>query len=157
MVKRPFAVGILIACAFSLGAQQRLEPVAPKPSPTLYQIDLVSSEKLLSLDLPVLKGTVYLFHQYPTGTLISVRKSTVKQVGKMSPAAIAAAIPTTARTVANVAMSRSARIVGCSNTGNNFAAFVAYTVLTAATAVVPSNQISTPVRKPTYGPNANST
>ena len=63
----------------------------------------------------------------------------------------------TVATVANVAMSRSARIVGCSNTGNNFAAFVAYTVLTAATAVVPSNQISTPVRKPTYGPNANST
>ena len=104
MVKRLFAAGILIACAFSLGAQQKLQPVAPKPAPTLYQIDLVSSEKLISQDLPVLKGTVYLFHQYPTGTLLSVRKSTVKQFGKMTPAAIAAAIPTNARTVGNVAM-----------------------------------------------------
>ena len=104
MVKRLFAAGILIACAFSLGAQQKLQPVAPKPAPTLYQIDLVSSEKLISLDLPVLKGAVYLFHQYPTGTLLSVRKSTVKQFGKMTPTAVAATIPTTARTVGNVAM-----------------------------------------------------
>ena len=57
-------------------------------------------------------------------------------------------------TVAKLAMSSTARIAGCSNTGNSFAAFVANTVLTAATAVVPSSQIITPVRKPTYGPNA---
>ena len=104
MAKRLFAAGILIACAFALGAQQKLQPVAAPPAPTLYQIDLVSSEKLISLDLPVLKGTVYLFHQYPAGTLISVRKSTVKQIGKMSPAAIAASSPTATRAIGNLAM-----------------------------------------------------
>ena len=55
MVKRLFAAGILIACAFALGAQSKLQPVVAPPAPTLYQIDLVSSEKLISKDLPVLK------------------------------------------------------------------------------------------------------
>ncbi len=104
MAKRLFAAGALIACAFALGAEQKLQPVVAAPAPPLYQIELVSSEKLISRDLPVLKGTVYLFHQYPTGTLSSVRKSTVKQVGRMSPAAVAATVPTTARTIGSLAM-----------------------------------------------------
>jgi len=82
MPKRLAAAAILVACSFALGAEQ------------LYQIDLIPSGKIVSLDAPTLKGTNYLFHQYPTGTLISVRKSTVKQIGKMSPTAMAAASPT---------------------------------------------------------------
>jgi hypothetical protein len=80
-------------CAFFLGAE---EP--------LYQIDLVPSGKLISRDLPTLKGATYLFHQYPTGTLISVRKATVKQITKMSPTAAAAASPTRIVPIGDLAM-----------------------------------------------------
>jgi hypothetical protein len=83
MPKRLAVAVALLACAFALGAEE-----------ILYQIDLVPSGKLISRDLPALKGTNYHFHQYPTGTLISVRKSTVKQITRMSAAAVAAANPT---------------------------------------------------------------
>jgi hypothetical protein len=76
-------VTILLASTFALGAED-----------ALYQIDLLPSGKLISRDLPALKGTTYLCHQYPTGTLISVRKSTVKKITKLSPTAAAAVNPT---------------------------------------------------------------
>ncbi len=83
MPKRLAVTSVLLAFAFALGAED-----------ALYQIDLVPSGKLISRDLPALKGTTYLFHQYPTGTLISVRKSTVKQITRMSSTAAAAVHPT---------------------------------------------------------------
>ena len=52
----------------------------------------------------MLKGSTYLFHQYPSGTLISVRKSEVKQIGKMTPTAVAAASPTATKRIGNLAM-----------------------------------------------------
>lgn len=65
-------------CAFALGAED-----------VLYQIDLLPSGKAISKDLPTLKGGSYLYHQFPTGTLISVKKSTVKKISRMAPEAIA--------------------------------------------------------------------
>lgn len=82
MTKRVAVAAVILLCAFALGAEE-----------ALYQIDLVPSGKLISRDLPVLKGTTYLFHQYPTGTLSSVRKSTVKQITRMSATAAAAVNP----------------------------------------------------------------
>ena len=54
-----------------------------------------------------------------------------------------------AATTAKLATSSKPRIDGSSKIGNSFAAFVANTVVTAATAVVPSSQVKTPVRNPT--------
>ena len=104
MPKRLAAAAILLVSALALGAEERLRPVAPAPAAQLYQIDLVPSGKLVSQDLPALKGASYLFHQYPTGTLISVRKSTVKQISKLSPTAVAAASPTATKRIGNLAM-----------------------------------------------------
>jgi hypothetical protein len=92
MSKRLAVAIVLLVCAFALGAEE-----------VLYQIDLVPSGKLISRDLPALKGTNYLFHQYPTGTLISVRKSTVKQITRMSAAAVAAADPSRIVTIRDLA------------------------------------------------------
>jgi hypothetical protein len=96
MPKRLAVATALFVCAFSLGAQQ-----------ALYQIDLIPSGKLIARDQPVLKGMNYLFHQYPVGTLISVRKSTVKQITKMSPEATAAANPTRIVPIRDLAMQGS--------------------------------------------------
>jgi hypothetical protein len=92
MSKRLAVAIVLLVCAFALGAEE-----------VFYQIDLVPSGKLISRDLPALKGTNYLFHQYPTGTLISVRKSTVKQITRMSAAAVAAADPSRIVTIRDLA------------------------------------------------------
>jgi hypothetical protein len=104
MTKLLTSVAALLACAFLVSAEEKLQPVVPAPAAQLYQIDLLPSGNLISQDPPVLKGTNYLFHQYPTGTLISVRKSTVKQIAKMSPAAVAAANPTATKRIGNLAM-----------------------------------------------------
>lgn len=76
MRKRVAAAAVLLVCAAALGAEE-----------SAYQIDLVPSGKLYSRELPALKGTMYLFHQYPSGTLISIRKSAVRQITKMTPKA----------------------------------------------------------------------
>ena len=87
MTKRFAVAAVLLVCASALGAEE-----------VLYQIDLVEHKgdtgKIISRDLPTLKGTVYLFHTYPTGTLTSVRKSAVKQISRLSPTAAAAVNPT---------------------------------------------------------------
>jgi hypothetical protein len=84
MRKRIAPVAVLLVCAVALGAEEGI-----------YQIDLVPSGKLYARDLPALKGTAYLFHQFPGGTLISVRKSAVKQITRMTPTAAAFANPKT--------------------------------------------------------------
>ena len=104
MAKLLTSVAALLACAFLVSAEQQLRPVASAPAVQLYQIDLIPPGKLISQDLPVLKGTNYLFHQYPTGTLISVRKSTVQQIVKMSQIAVEAANPTAIKRIGNLAM-----------------------------------------------------
>ena len=104
MAKLLTSAAALLACAFLVSAEEQLRPVAPAPAAQFYQIDLLPSGNLISQDEPVLKGTNYLFHQHPTGTLISVRKSTVKQIAKMSPAAVAAASPSATKRIGNLAM-----------------------------------------------------
>jgi hypothetical protein len=68
------AGGILIACAFTLGAEEKF-----------YQIELVPSGKVVSTDLPVTKGTMVVFHGYPSGNLMSMPRSTVKRVVAIAP------------------------------------------------------------------------
>jgi hypothetical protein len=82
MLKRPAIAIVLLLGAFTLGAEE-----------VLYQIDLIPSGKAISKDLPTLKGGSYLYHQFPAGTLISVKKSTVKKISKMTPEAIAQVDP----------------------------------------------------------------
>ncbi len=78
MTRRLVVAAVVLVCASALGAEEALR-----------QIDLLPSGKAISKDLPTLKGGSYLYHQFPTGTLISVKKSTVKKISKMAPEAIA--------------------------------------------------------------------
>jgi len=84
-----------------------------------YQIDLAPSGKLMSKDAPVLRGNTYLFHSYPDGTLMSLRRSDVKGVAKVAPdAALAKANPGVIA-IGNLAMQG-----GSSQAGPNNAAAV---------------------------------
>jgi hypothetical protein len=83
MPKRLTLAAAVLACASVLGAED-----------ALYKIDLVPTGKAVSKDLPVLKGTSYVYHAYPSGTLVSVKKSSVKQITRMTKAAAEATQPT---------------------------------------------------------------
>jgi hypothetical protein len=108
MAKTLVAAALVLVSAFALGEEKAaLQRLAPPPAAQLYQIDLVPGSdtgKIISRDLPTLKGTVYVFHVYPAGTLTSVRKSSVKQISKLTPAAVAAANPTAIKPIGDLAM-----------------------------------------------------
>lgn len=61
-----------------------LFPLAAAAEQAYYQIDLVPSGRMISTDVPALKGGAYLFHGYPSGTLVSLRKSNVRQITKIT-------------------------------------------------------------------------
>jgi hypothetical protein len=69
MSKRILMVTALLACAFALRAEDKY-----------YQINLAPSGKIISKDLPVTKGTMVVFHGYPSGELMSMPRSAVTTV-----------------------------------------------------------------------------
>lgn len=71
----------LFACAFALRAADS----------TYYRIELVPTGTMIATDLPVTKGTMVVFHKYPGGTLVSMRRSELKTVTKVSAAAVQSA------------------------------------------------------------------
>jgi hypothetical protein len=76
MSNRLLVGAVLLACGLTLRAQEA----------TFYEIDLVPSGSVISTDLPVTKGTMVVFHKYPSGLLMSMRRSDVKRVTRVSPA-----------------------------------------------------------------------
>lgn len=74
MRNRLMAVGILVACALPMRAEEKF-----------FQIELTPSGRVISTDLPVTKGTMVVFHGYPSGNLMSMPRSTVKRVVAIPP------------------------------------------------------------------------
>ena len=82
-MKRILAAAILLASIAVAASAQQGAPQATAPAAS-YQIDLAPTGKMLSSDRPVLRGNTYVFHSYPSGTLMSLRRSQVKQVQQVS-------------------------------------------------------------------------
>lgn len=78
MRHRLLTVAVLFACAFTLRAAEA----------AYYQIELVPSGSIISTDLPVTKGTMVVFHKYPGGALVSMRRADLKTVTKVDAAAV---------------------------------------------------------------------
>jgi hypothetical protein len=70
---RLLTVAVLLACPFALRAEDKF-----------YQVNLVPSGSVISKDLPVTKGTMVVFHQYPSGNLVSMPRSSLKAVFQIS-------------------------------------------------------------------------
>ena len=105
MRNRLLTVAVLFACGSALRAET-----------TYYQIDLVPSGKMISTDLPVTKGTMVVFHKYPSGTLVSMRRSELKQVTQVSSAAVQSANPADAVIrIGNLAMQGGSAQAGPTN------------------------------------------
>ena len=74
-MKRILAAAVLVASfAMTAAAQQAAPPAAS------YQIDLAPTGRMLATDKPVYRGGAYVFHSFPSGTLMSLRRSQIKTI-----------------------------------------------------------------------------
>ncbi|HTY40250.1 MAG TPA: hypothetical protein VMH79_00105 [Thermoanaerobaculia bacterium] len=125
------AVAVLLACAFTLRAEQKF-----------YQITLIPSGTIIASDLPVTKGNMVVFHGYPSGTLVSMPRSSVKSVSPIASGsardsnAAASVIP-----IGNLAMQGGATQAGPQNAR---AAGQAKAAAAGAAAAPKENQIGGP-------------
>jgi hypothetical protein len=102
---------LIAAAAFLLAAA-----AASAADRAYYRVETSPSGSMIASDLPVLKGNTYLFHGYPSGTLVSLRRSDVRRIVQI-PAAAAAQTNPADRVVSigNLAMQGGSAQAGATN------------------------------------------
>ena len=81
-----------------------------------YRVETAPSGSMIASDLPVLKGNTYLFHGYPSGTLVSLRRSDVRRIVQIPPATATAANPADrVVSIGNLAMQGGSAQAGATN------------------------------------------
>jgi hypothetical protein len=105
MRSRLIFAAVLLACAFALRAEDKF-----------YQVNLIPSGSVIAKDLPVTKGTMVVFHQYPSGNLVSMPRSSLKAVVQI-PAESAKTVNLAERAVpiGNLAMQGGSSQAGATN------------------------------------------
>ncbi len=63
---------------------KKMTRLTGKSTETVYQIDLNPSGLALARDLPMLKNGMFVFHTWRAGTLTSVRKADVRNIGALT-------------------------------------------------------------------------
>jgi len=102
---------ILIAAAALLTAAS-----AWAADPVFYRIETAPSGAMVAADLPVLKGNTYLFHGYPSGNLVSLRRSDVKRIFQITSAAATGTNPSDrVIQIGNLAMQGGSTQAGAAN------------------------------------------
>jgi len=91
-----------------------LVPLAASAQKVYYQIDLAPTGKMISVDVPLIKGNTYLFHAYPSGALQSLRKADVLRVTKIDPQAATQPADTLVQ-IGNLAMQGGSTQAGLTN------------------------------------------
>jgi hypothetical protein len=72
---------ILYALVTASGAPAAAaHPAAPAKPASIYRIETGGSGLLFSMDRPVQSGELVLFHQYPGGALMSVRRADIRRI-----------------------------------------------------------------------------
>jgi hypothetical protein len=85
----------------------------PAAEPAYFRLDLAPSGSQLSIGEPVVKGGMLVFHAYPDGKLMSLRRSDVKSSTKITAKEAAAPSATNPKPIANLAMQGgTATVVG---------------------------------------------
>lgn len=77
---------------------------SPPPEPEYFRLDLSPSGSQVSIGQPVVKGGMLVFHAYPDGKLMSLRRSDVKTSTKITAKEAAAPAATNPKPIANLAM-----------------------------------------------------
>ena len=68
----------LLAAVIAIHAATPMAPAAPVPQ--VYRIELAGNQTVWSEDLPRDSGSLVLFHRYPGGLLVCVKKTDVRRV-----------------------------------------------------------------------------
>ena len=88
---------------------------AAAAAPEYFRIDLAPSGSQVSIGQPVVKGGMLVFHAYPDGKLMSLRRTDVKSSTKITAKEAAAPAATNPKPIANLAMQGgTATVVGAS-------------------------------------------
>ena len=86
---------------------------SPAPEPEYFRLDLSPSGRQVSIGQPVVKGGMVLFHAYPDGKLMSLRRTDVKATTRITAKEAAAPLATNPKPIANLAMQGgTATVVG---------------------------------------------
>ena len=81
--------------------------------PVYFRLDLLPSGSQVAIGEPVVKGGMLVFHAYPDGKLMSLRRSDVKSSARITAKEAAAPASTNPKPIANLAMQGgTATIVG---------------------------------------------
>jgi len=76
----------------------------PATEPTYFRLDLSPSGSQVSIGEPLVKGRMLVFHAYPDGKLMSLRRSDVKGSTKITAKEAAAPVATNPKPIGNLAM-----------------------------------------------------
>ena len=88
---------------------------SPTPEPQYFRLDLSPSGSQVSIGEPVVKGGMLVFHAYPDGKLMSLRRSDVKGSTRITAKEAVAPSSTNPKPIANLAMQGgTATVVGAS-------------------------------------------
>ena len=88
---------------------------SPAPEPGYFRLDLSPTGSQVSIGQPVVKGGMVLFHAYPDGRLMSLRKTDIKATTRITAKEAAAPLATNPKPIANLAMQGgTATVVGAS-------------------------------------------
>jgi hypothetical protein len=94
LLRRIFITAAALAfCAAAAGAED-----------AFYRIALVPSGNLVARDAPVVRGAMLVFHRVPDGNLVSIRRSDVRSVRRISAQDAAPPNPQTVIAIGNLAM-----------------------------------------------------
>ncbi len=133
----------------SVAAVLFLAVASPPAETAYYRIELSPSGSYVAIGAPVVKGTTLLFHGYPDGKLMSLRKSDVKGVSAITAQEATAPPKKNLVSIGNLAMQGgSATITG----GGSGARTVTTTGVTAGAAVRPTTATTT-AHAATNGPS----
>jgi hypothetical protein len=85
----------------------------PAAEPAYFRLNLAPSGSQVSIGEPVVKGGMLVFHAYPDGKLMSLRRSDVKSSTKITAKEAAAPAATNPKPIGNLAMQGgTATVVG---------------------------------------------
>jgi hypothetical protein len=130
----------------SVTAALFLAVASAAPETAYYRIELSPSGSFIAIGAPVVKGTTILFHGYPDGKLMSLRKSDVKAVAAITAQEAAEPAKKSLVSIGNLAMQGgSATITGAPGVA------VSTSGATAGSAVRPTTA-TTSARAATSGP-----
>jgi hypothetical protein len=88
---------------------------APAAEPAYFRLELLPSGSQVSIGEPVVKGGMLVFHAYPDGKLMSLRRSDLKSSTRVTAKEAAGPTATNPKPIANLAMQGgTATIVGAS-------------------------------------------